>query len=123
VHWKKKLLLERTVAGLKNDAVPPLTDVADAKPFVNPYVWTCVDDGDQRGCGAVLKDERQAQVHRQSKLHARCVALGGLDMSKGIRADGWHCVDVGDKLGCGKVVFDGCRLHNGVLSSYGSSAR
>jgi hypothetical protein len=29
--------------------------VADAKPFVNPYVWTCVDDGDHKGCGAVFK--------------------------------------------------------------------
>jgi hypothetical protein len=98
-----KLFIERTVAGYNNDAKPSLANVADVNPYVHPYVWQCVDDGDHQGCGAVLKaaDPLKVQQHRQSKLHARGIALGASDLSKGIRADGWHCVDDGDNLGCG----------------------
>jgi hypothetical protein len=52
----------------------------------------------------LLKSSINAQKHRQSQAHARGIALGAPDMSKGIRGDGWHCVDVGDKLGCGVVL-------------------
>jgi hypothetical protein len=73
----------------------------------DPYVWKCVDDGDHQGCGAVMKTDNPQSVrqHRQSQLHARGIALGAPDMSKGIRGDGWHCVDDGDKLGCGVVLL------------------
>jgi hypothetical protein len=69
---------------------------------VHPYVFKCVDDGDQQGCGAVMKND--VQTHRQTQNHADGIALGAPDLSKGIRRNGWHCVDDGDKLGCGEVI-------------------
>jgi hypothetical protein len=128
------LFIERTVAGLNNDAEPPLANVADAMspdelelllaietdsedndavegddgsvPYVHPYVWKCVDDGDDKGCGAVKKAMILVfvQQHRQSQLHANFIAPGSPDIGKGIRADGWHCIDDGDKFGCGAVL-------------------
>jgi hypothetical protein len=101
---------------MKNDDVELLPanetdgedDVADdgSVPYVHPYVWKCVDDGDEKGCGVVRKvnTPSQVQLHRQSKLHAKLIALGSPDIGKGIRADGWHCIDDGDKFGCGAVL-------------------
>jgi hypothetical protein len=99
-----KIFIKRTVAGLNNDAEHSLANVADVNHYVHPNVWKCVDDGDQQGCGAVIKDTNSVQVHRQSKLHAHGIAIGSPDMSNGICADGWHCVDDGDKLGCGAAL-------------------
>jgi hypothetical protein len=126
------LFIERTVAGLNNGAKPPLANAADAmspadielllaietdsedddadegddavRSYVHPYVWKCVDDGDQQGCGAVMRTNKLIQHHRQSQCHADGIALGSPDLSKGIRANGWNCVDVGDIVGCGEVL-------------------
>jgi hypothetical protein len=128
------LFIERTVAGLNNGAKAPLANAADAmspadiefllaietdsedddanegddavRSYVHPYVWKCVDDGDQQGCGVVMKSDDPTLVkkHRECQIHAHGIALGSPDLSEGIRDNGWHCVDVGDTLGCGTTV-------------------
>jgi hypothetical protein len=81
--------------------------IAEPRSEQSPhYAWQCVDEGDQQGCGFVMKRDKYqlVQTHRQSRVHAHMIALGAPDMSKGIRADGWHCLDDGDKPGCGTIV-------------------
>jgi hypothetical protein len=127
-----KLFIEHTLAGLKNDAELSRAGAPDAvsaeeidlllaietdsddddavendealRPYVHPYTWKCVDDGDHKGCGLLTKTRPDMEKHRQSKTHANGIALGAPDLGKGIRADGWHCVDDGDKPGCGAVL-------------------
>jgi hypothetical protein len=88
--------LEANANAVKNDK--------ESDPFVHPYIWKCVNDGDQQGCGLLGKTRPDMEKHRQLQIHANGIALGAPDMSKGIRADGWHCLDDGDKSGCGAVL-------------------